>query len=355
MIFRCLPSCKARPGTRQRRWCWVLLGCVLAGTAVPAHADSYAPIFTYFQIGRDEAPSANLRVEQFQAHIDLLKRESFSVASVPDIIAAFESGRSLPDKTVGLTFDEANRSVTQNALPLLRQAGLTATIFVTPSLADRGGAYMSWDELRRAARDGFTIGAKIDADVDEDSSVKMLAAVNEALVRIQAEIGVAPTLFSYTDGISTPSTRDLVRSRGFHAAFAMQSGPASNKDDRFVLPRFSMTEAYGTTERFRAAALSIPFDVADVLPEDPTITGANPPQIGFTVLSDDVDMATVACFIEDQGKAPLDILGNRVELRPQTRFEEDDTTRVNCTAPGHGENAGRWHWLGYDFFVPAVP
>jgi peptidoglycan/xylan/chitin deacetylase (PgdA/CDA1 family) len=257
---------------------------------------------------------------------------------------------------VALTFDEANRSVADNALPVLRQAGMTATIFVTPGLADRGGAYMSCDELRRAAHDGFSIGAKIDLNaLTDDTPEKIMAAVNDSLTRITDQIGVQPVVFSYADGIADKSLREIVKSRGFKAAVALQSGPASDKSDRYLLPRFAMTESYGTIDRFRMAANSMPLIVTDTLPADQIIAGQNPPQIGFTIVSDDVALAQLACFTEDQGKTPVTVLGNRAELRPVAPFDTDDTTRVNCTVPGTGASTGRWHWLGFNFFVPESP
>ena len=339
-------------GRRGVRACG-LAAMVLAGTLpFTAHADSFAPVFAYFEVGRDDS-DANIRIDQFQAHIDLLHDEGFKVAPLSGVIDAFEHQAALPDQTVALTFDDAYRSVAENALPVLRKAGMSATIFVTPRLVDKGGEYMSWDDLRRAARDGFAIGAKIDLDdIDDDSSTRTLAAVNAAKTRIQQEIGTAPTLFAYADGVTTKPLRDIVQSRGFRAAFGLQSGPATAADDRFMLPRFSMTEAFGNVERFRIAASSLPLAIADVLPADQTVEGANPPHIGFSVTESDIDLQKIACFIEDQGKAPVEILGSRVEIRPAQPFDVDDETRVNCTVPATDGNAGRWHWLGFDFYVP---
>jgi peptidoglycan/xylan/chitin deacetylase (PgdA/CDA1 family) len=318
-----------------------------------ACANSFAPIFAYFDVGSDDDPDSNIQIDQFQAHIDLLQGEGFHVASVPDIIDAFERHTPLPDRTVGLTFDEAYRSVADNALPLLKAANMPATIFVTPRLVDRGGEYMTWDDLRRAAHQGFTIGAKIDLDdIADDSSTRTLAAMNDVKARIQQEIGTAPTLFAYADGIATRPLRDMVQSRGFRAAFALQSGPATEEGDRFMLPRFPMTEEFGDIERFRIAANSLPLAITDVLPQDQTVEGSNPPQIGFTVTDPDIDLSKIACFVEDQGKAPIEILGTRVEIRPAQPFDTDDETRVNCTVPGSETDAGRWHWLGFDFYVP---
>jgi peptidoglycan/xylan/chitin deacetylase (PgdA/CDA1 family) len=323
---------------------------VHAGQANPGVS---APIFAYFQVGQDEDPTDNLRVDQFEAQLDLLHGEGYRVVPVADIVSAFDSGAALPDRAVGLTFDDAYRTVQENALPMLVKAGMTATIFVTPRLVDRGGDYMSWDELRKAVHEGFSIGAKIDLDdIDDDSSTRTLAAINESMNRIKDQIGVAPTLFSYAEGIAPKPMREIVKSRGFKAAFALQSGPATAQSDRFLLPRFTMTEAFGNIDRFRIAASSLPIPISDVLPADQTVEGQNPPQIGFTVTDDAIDLEALACFVEDQGKAPVEVLGNRVEIRPSSPFDTDDETRVNCTLPADGDDAGRWRWLGFDFYVP---
>lgn len=284
----------------------------------------------------------------------MLKQESFVVWPVTEIVRSLKDRKPLPDRAIGLTFDDAYRSVADNALPRLEAARLTATIFVSPKLVDRGGNYMSWDELRHAARAGFTIGAKIlPEDADENDQPHILAAVNESLSRIRDEIGTAPTLFAYDDGIAEPPVRNIVASRGFIGAFGLQSGPVHGDSAFYLLPRFPMTEAFGTLERFRTAANSLPLPVSELLPEDgAVVSGPNPPQIGFTVKNADADLTKLACFIEDQGKASLEVIGERVEIRPAQPFDEDDTTRVNCTVPGSGANAGRWHWLGFNFYMP---
>ena len=333
---------------------WQALFVLLCLAPCVARAATSAPIFVYYQIGADQEPADNLRIDQFEAQIDMLKAEDYVVWPVAEIVQGLKDHKPLPDRAVGLTFNDAYRSVADNALPRLQAARLTATIFVSPQLVDRGGNYMSWDELRHAARAGFTIGAKVLLDdVDESDQPRMLAAVNESLSRIRDEIGTTPTLFAYADGIAEQPLRAIVASRGFIGAFGLQSGPVHGESQFYLLPRFPMTEAFGTLERFRTAATSLPLPVVDLLPEDGSvIAGPNPPQIGFTVHGSDADLTRLACFIEDQGKAALEVIGERVEIRPAQPFDEDDTTRVNCTVPGTGANAGRWHWLGFNFYVP---
>jgi hypothetical protein len=330
----------------------LFMALLVAGFSKPVHAGTSAPVFAYFQVGEDEDPLESVRVDQFEAHLRLIRRDHLQVVPLSAIVAAVTKKHPLPEKAIGISFDDAYRSVADNALPLLREAKLPATIFVTPRLVDRGGDYMSWEDLREAVSQGFTIGVKIDLD-DADTPVKTLAAVNEASARIHAELGITPSLFSYADGIAEKPMRDIVQSRGFTGAFALQSEPVSEQSDPYLLPRFPMIEATAASDRFRNAANALPLAVEDVLPADPAvITGPNPPQIGFSVVSQDVDLADLTCTIEGQGKAPLEAIGPRFEIRPAQPFETDDTTWVNCTAPAIGANAGRWYWLGFNFYVP---
>ena len=219
----------------------LILGALLvAGFTGHVHAETSAAVFTYFEVGEDQDPLENIRTDQLAAQLRLIQREHFHVLPLSTIVAAVTQKRELPGKSIGLSFDDAYRSVADNALPLLREAKLPATIFVTPQLVDRGGDYMSWDDLHTAIEDGFTIGAKIDRDsLDDDTPVKTIAAVNEAITRIHKELGITPTLFAYADGIADKSMRDIVQSRGFTGAFGLQAEPVSADSDSYSIAALS--------------------------------------------------------------------------------------------------------------------
>jgi hypothetical protein len=74
-------------------------------STLPAVAGS-AVILMYHRFGEGSYPNTNVRIDQFEAHIKELSEGPYTVLPVTEIIAALQSGRELPDRTVGITVDE---------------------------------------------------------------------------------------------------------------------------------------------------------------------------------------------------------------------------------------------------------
>ena len=99
-------------------------------------ADS-AVILMYHRFGETSFPSTNIRLEQFETHIQELTSGPYTVLPVPEIVAAIREGRPLPDRTIGITIDDGYLSVYAEAFPRLREAGLPFTVFVSTDPVDR--------------------------------------------------------------------------------------------------------------------------------------------------------------------------------------------------------------------------
>lgn len=70
------------------------------------------------------------------------------------VLAAVEHGRGLPPRSIWITFDDGDTSVVESAGPLLRDAGISATLFVCPGLIELQQPYW-WDVIERAEVAGF--------------------------------------------------------------------------------------------------------------------------------------------------------------------------------------------------------
>ncbi|MDH5748187.1 MAG: polysaccharide deacetylase family protein [Rhodospirillales bacterium] len=318
----------------------------------PAWAESSAVIFMYHRFGEDTVPSTNTPLAQFEAHLAELKSGPYTVLPVPDIISAIREGRELPDRTVGITIDDAYLSVYTEAWPRLRSAGFPATLFVATELVDRHSkGYLNWDQIRELAAGGFTIGG-------HTVSHPHMAGANRALNRAELEnsnarfremLGRIPDLFAYPYGEASAEVAELVKASGYRAAFGQHSGVINPSDDFFYLPRFALNEIYGSIERFRLAANALPIPVTDMTPADPLIGTNNPPSVGFTVSPSVKKLERLTCFSSHSGAANTELLGQgRVEVRVAAPFPKG-RTRINCTLPAED---GRWRWLGRQFYFP---
>lgn len=329
-------------------------------TALPVAADEgtdvdnkYAVIFAYFNVGNDANPNINIRDEQFAGQIQELVDGPYNVLPLPRIIEAFKEGKDLPDRTVAITFDGADKSILDYAVPTLIKNDLPFTVFIPAQRVNDGKApYMSWDDLRDLKKSklvsfglhpssyGHLVGAKPE---------EIRRQINNSLSLIRKELNRDVNMMAYPFGEFDTALLEITRSMGIQAAFGQQSGVAHAADNLLALPRFTLTERYGDMERFRMTANAMPLPVTDISPETPYLETAIP-AIGFTLpASLRKNIASLSCFSSIEDKPDMQTINNaRVEIRLPQKLNEE-RPRLNCTMPVQGKSGAdetRWRWYG---------
>jgi peptidoglycan/xylan/chitin deacetylase (PgdA/CDA1 family) len=335
----------------KKSLCLIFGGVVIilgANMPIAIAADS-AVIFMYHRFGEDTVPSTSIKLGQFEAHLAEIKAGPYTVLPVPEIVARLKEKKALPDRTIGITIDDAYQSFYREAWPRFKKAGLPVTVFVsTGSIGQRN--YMTWDQIRELSKSSVTIGHHT---VHHNHMPRQDAASNAAEIRdarkhFEKELGYAPTLFAYPYGEGSKALEHLAKSSDFAAAFGQHSGVAHTSSNFFYLPRFALSESYGDLERFKLGANALALPVTDITPIDSLIGEQNPPAIGFTFLPGYNVPKYVTCYVSRIGKAEVQRLADiRLEVRVKKSFIKG-RTRLNCTARGKNN---RWYWLGRQFFV----
>jgi peptidoglycan/xylan/chitin deacetylase (PgdA/CDA1 family) len=327
-----------------------LLTAMAAG---PAGAADSAVILMYHRFGEDGFGSTNVRNAQFEDHIRALTSGPYTVLPVAEIVAALRAGRELPDQTIGITIDDAFRSVYTVAFPRLKAAGLPFTLFVATDAVDRrSSAFLTWDQIREMRDAGNDIGAHSASHLHmtEADAETNRAEMTRSLKRLKEELGAAPELFAYPYGEASLAVWDVVREFGFSTAFGQHSGAAHATSQPFYLPRFALNETYSDRESFTLRINTRALPVADVTPVDPDLRDRNPPLVGFTVESSIASLQGLACYHSQFGAVDMERLGtHRVEIRFPGPLQAG-RTRLNCTKPA---GTGRWYWYGTQYYVPA--
>ncbi len=327
-----------------------------AGMPLPAHTEEptgSAVVVMYHRFGESVHPSTNIRLEQFEAHLAELAKPEYTVLPIPEIVARLKAKQPLPDRTVGISIDDAYLSVYAEAFPRLRKAGFPFTLFVATDPVDRGlGGYMNWDQIRELKKAGATIGSQTDTHLHMASASpeENRAELQKSNERFRTELGEVPTIIAYPFGEFSLAVGAVAKEAGLAIGFGQHSGVLHTEADMAYLPRFAMNENFGGDSRFRLAVNALPLKVSDVSPRDPTLNrDNNPPILGFTVNGQAAQrLSQLACYASGQGKARLERLGARVEVRLENAFP-NGRARINCTMP---TREGRWHWYGLQFYVP---
>ena len=322
--------------------------------ALPTAGDDeqfHAVILMYHRFGEDRYPATSIKVEQFEAHLAYLKEHDFNVLPLPEVVEAFRQQTPLPPRTVVITVDDAYRSALEVARPMLAEADLPWTLFVTTDQPDRQlGDFMSWDDIRDLDDDPLvTIGHHSGSHhhMPDHSSRTNRRDTERANERFQAELGHVPKLYAYPFGEYSSEVLDVIRRFDFGAAFGQHSGVAHAAEAMLEQPRFAMNENWGRQDRFEERIHTKPLPVTDVRPRDVLVVNNNPPTLAFTLADDNVRASQVNCFASGGVDVEMSREGSRIQVRPQAAFQPG-RARINCTAP-YGD--GSFRWYGRQFVV----
>lgn len=202
-------------------------------------------ILTYHSIDDSGSP-ISVSPETFRAHVRFLASGRVRVVPLDALLA-------LPDDAdaVALTFDDGFANFASHALPLLREHGLPATVFVVTNHVggtnDWGGVrqpgiptlpLLDWQALGNVRESGVAIGAHTRRHPDltavpPDDLADEVVGSAEALTQA---LGEAPRAFAYPYGRFDQRVSTVVRQR-FAQACTTELRPLSVRDDPVLLPR----------------------------------------------------------------------------------------------------------------------
>ena len=308
-----------------------------------------ATVFMYHKFGVSKYPSTSVTIDQLNSHIEELTKEKYTIKSLDFIIDTILNDGDLPENTIGISIDDADKSFLEVGWPTFKKNNIPVTLFVTTGTISNNSKYINWDQIRKLKEEGVTIGAHSHThahlpDISIEEVRKEIETSNKIFLK---ELGEIPNLFAFPYGEATSEIMQLIKEFKFKVSFGQHSGIINETSNMYYLPRFSLNEKYGEIDRLRFAALSKGLGVYDFMPIDPTIK-ENPPFIGFSLL-DEKKAPSLDCFIFDsKGQVEREIykFNERIEIR-LSRELSTGRSRMNCTVK---DNNGNWRWFGHQFY-----
>ena len=195
-------------------------------------------------------------------------------------LAAAPQRKSVPPKTVVLTFDDAVKTHLTVVAPLLKQLGFQATFFITRKWMDDQAYFLTWEEVARLHRMGFEIGnhSWTHADFGKAAAGEKLGAELELVEKELTKVGIPkPVSFAWCGNSFGPEALEQLRRRGYVVARrgmqpevrygAIQVGPALQVKHHHPLLIPTTGDAYPawTFEHFKKVLLSAKPDEIVVL------------------------------------------------------------------------------------------
>ena len=320
-------------------------------TSYASNIKNSAVIFMYHKFGINKYPSTSVTIEQLDKHIIEILNKKYSVKSLEFIVDTIINDGDLPDNTIGISVDDADKSFYETGWPKFKKNGIPVTLFVnTSTIHENNKNYLTWTQIRKLRDEGVLIGAHSHShyhmpNLSIDEVRNEIEISNNIFLK---ELGNVPSLFAFPYGEANEEIINLLKEYKFKVAFGQHSGVINETSNLYYLPRFSLNERYGDIDRVKFAANAKGLGVYDFIPTNPTIK-ENPPYIGFSLLDEKL-VPSLDCFIFDsKGQVVKELFkfNERIEIRLKRKLS-DGRSRLNCTAKG---SDGLWRWFGHQFYL----
>jgi len=218
------------------------------------------PILMYHSIsGRASSAFADFAVPpaRFAEQVRAIREAGFRAVTMSELARLRRGGTWPAEPLVAVTFDDGYRDFVSEALPVLRDAGLSATLYVTTGYVGGTSSWLAsedegdrpmlgWSELAEVASEGVEIGAHSATHPQMDLLAPSALRRETTTPRTELEdrLSVAVQSFAYPYGYARRQTRTAVQSLGYDNACGVADLVNTATDDLFALPRLTVTPQY---------------------------------------------------------------------------------------------------------------
>jgi peptidoglycan/xylan/chitin deacetylase (PgdA/CDA1 family) len=175
----------------------------------------------------------------------------------------------LPAQPVVLTFDDAFTDFETAVLPILRQHGFPATLYVPTAYVGRTASWLrdcdedqrpilSWRALRDVASAGIEVASHSHThpQLDRMAPPEVRDEVRRSRCILEDNLGVPVEGFAYPFGYWNGSVRSIVSAAGYSYACAVAELPVTATADAWTLPRVTAIAGLGVGGFARLLAAS---------------------------------------------------------------------------------------------------
>ncbi len=178
--------------------------------------------------------------EDFRAQMQYLADNGYTPIDLYDLSRAITSKADLPAKPIIITLDDGYRDNYVNGLPVLRELGFTATIFLATDFLDQGHpGYLTWDMVHEMSAAGirFEPHSKSHSDLSGRGRDFLVWEMLGSQETIAAHIGYTPRYFAYPSGRYDDTAMQVLEELGFWGAVTTLGGTWHGFTGRFEWTR----------------------------------------------------------------------------------------------------------------------
>ena len=254
--------------------------------ALDSEADKTFRVLMYHKVNDLQPNPTTVPTSVFAEQMALLADFGYTPVTLAAVRDHYVRGAALPPGAVLITFDDGYRDNLRNALPILRQHGYPAVIFVPIGFLDSDrplpheealrtlgvrNETVGWDELAALEAGGITIGShgighRPVSELDPGEAAREIAL---SKLRLEERLGHEVDAYAFVKGSRAdyrPEHVSLVQQAGYKLGFTSVSGANGPATDRYRLRRYNVEPYPARTFELVLAGACDLISVKDTVP-----------------------------------------------------------------------------------------
>ncbi len=226
---------------------FIILMCLSFAVKFP---DAHIAVLCYHNVDLKINTPYSVTSQQLISQINALQQAGFSFVTIKQIDEYMYEGKTIPTKSVAITFDDGNHNTATKAFPILKKLGIPFAVFIYPSAIYAGhkSAFMNWDDVRMLQNNGVIIGSHSYGHpyLTRPSSIKTVNDYNSFLEKecveskkiIEAQLGVSVNYFALPFGLVDNKVYKKIKNSGYRFSYNISGMNNSQYSDPFFYNRF---------------------------------------------------------------------------------------------------------------------
>lgn len=215
-------------------------------SGVSTNGYQLVPVLCYHNLAPQSKGRMILAAKVFEEQMRYLKNQGYRVINLKEFVEFVSLKRQLPQRSVLLTFDDGYRSFLQYAVPVLKELGFTATLFIYTDYVGAGSNAFTWADLKKLQQDGFDVQAHSKSHGDmvrgasepaKEYEKRLEAELAQPRALFQKNLGFAPEILAYPYGRQDDAIVRRAKDRGYTAAFTVRRQASPSFVDPYRIHR----------------------------------------------------------------------------------------------------------------------
>lgn len=228
----------------------IILGLLFGLTTLYQRFSREVPILMYHRIADIPGDRNTVHPRMLAEQLAYLKQQEYNSITLRDLELHLTAKTPLPPKPIILTFDDGYEDNFTNALPLLQEYGMKATVFVVAGWIGRNNGWenypgkphcqvMSWEQLQQWQEAGMDIGSHtmnhsaLSRLTNEEIKVELAISKNLLEEKLNREI----EFLCYPYGDFDQRVKETAQAVGYRGALAIFQGTSLWRNDLWSLRR----------------------------------------------------------------------------------------------------------------------